>query len=242
MKATLEIIAFTVDCCEKIQAAGAQRIELCANPLEGGTTPSAGMIRAARNRCQIDLFPIIRPRGGDFLYSDAEFDAMQHDILLCRSLSCNGVVLGLLLPDGRIDYERTARLVEQAYPMDVTFHRAFDRSRDPLEALDAIVQTGCTRILTSGQQATAAEGAALLKTLIETAGDRIGILPGSGIRSDNLATLMDLVPATEWHSSARKLVPGYMEYSNTHLPDSGPITVADEAEITRLVQLLAARS
>lgn len=242
MNAKLEIIAFTVDCCEKIQAAGAHRIELCANPLEGGTTPSAGMIREARRRCQIDLFPIIRPRGGDFLYTDAEYETMKQDIRYCRSHSCDGVVLGLLLADGRVDYHRTARLVELAYPMEVTFHRAFDRSRDPFEALETIEKTGCTRLLTSGQRATASEGAALLSALIQAADDGLRIMPGSGIRSDNLAALMQEVAATEWHSSARKTIPGNMQYASPDMPEAGPITVVDEAEVTRLVQLMHAGS
>jgi copper homeostasis protein len=137
---------------------GADRIELCDNLAEGGTTQSKAVIKHCRQKLDIQLFPIIRPRGGDFLYTDGEFEIMYNDIELCKELNCDGVVIGLLKTDGSIDVERTSRLVNLAYPMEVTFHRAFDRCRDPFEALEQLIQIGCSRILTSGQKPTAPEG------------------------------------------------------------------------------------
>lgn len=200
----LEIIAFTIDSCAVIEQAGANRIELCANPYEGGTTPSYGMIKAAREKVGIDVFPIIRPRGGDFLYTDDEYAVMAEDIMLCKQVGCNGVVIGLLQRDGTIDVKRTSKLVELAYPMDVTFHRAFDHCRDPLEALEQLIRIGCQRILTSGQQPTAPEGATLLAQLVKAADSRITVMPGSGVRPGNIAALAKETGAMEFHSSVRR--------------------------------------
>src|SRR6185295_9866320 len=141
---------------------GADRIELCANLYEGGTTPSYGQLKKCREAFAISLFPIIRPRGGDFLYTDAEFEIMMHDVKLCKELNCDGVVIGLLNADGTIDVKRTSKLIETAYPLGVTFHRAFDRCRDPFEAMEQLIQIGCERILTSGQQPAAPEGVDLI--------------------------------------------------------------------------------
>jgi copper homeostasis protein len=211
----LEIIGFTIEGCVNAQAAGAGRIELCDNAADGGTTPSYGFIKAARKLLNIPLYAMIRPRGGDFLYSDEEFDMMQADIRLCKQLGCDGVVFGLLMADGQIDKERTTRLVELAYPLGVTFHRAFDKCREPLQALEDIIATGCERILTSGQQPTASEGMALIQQLIEQADQRITIMPGSGVNSNNIAMLAQKTGAVEFHSSARTTVQSDMQY---HLP------------------------
>jgi copper homeostasis protein len=208
----VEIIAFTIEACSVIEQAGANRIELCANPTEGGTTPSYGMIKSAREAVGISLFPIIRPRGGDFLYTDAEYRLIEDDVKLCKQLGCDGVVLGLLQKDGSIDVKRTARLVELAYPMEVTFHRAFDHCRDPLEALEQLIKIGCQRILTSGQKPLATEGADLLAELVEKAADRIIIMPGSGVRPDNIAALAQKTGAVEFHASLRTQVPSAMDY------------------------------
>ncbi len=173
MSYKLEVIAFTIESCELIQQSGAHRIELCDNAMEGGTTPSYGMIKAAREKVSIDLFPIIRPRGGDFLYSEDEFKIILQDVKLCKELGCNGVVTGLLNADGGIDIKRTAQIVEAAHPMQVTFHRAFDRCKDPLEAVEQLVQLGCSRILTSGQQPLAVQGADLIAQLVKAADKKI---------------------------------------------------------------------
>jgi len=212
MEYKFEIIAFNIESCMAIQEGGADRIELCADPGSGGTTPSFGLIKTAREKVSIDIFPIIRPRGGDFLYSDEEFQIMIKDVLLCKTLECNGVVLGLLKKDGQIDIERTAKLIEAAYPMDVTFHRAFDRCRDPFEALGQLINLGCKRILTSGQELTAPQGAELIAQLVKQSAGRISIMPGSGVRKENIKQLAGITGAHEFHSSLRNDVPGQMEF------------------------------
>ena len=183
MNFKLEVIAFNIESCKLAQKSGAHRIELCDNPGEGGTTTSIGMIKAARANVDIELFPIIRPRGGDFLYSDDEFEIMKEDILQCKNIGCDGVVIGLLNAEGTIDKTRTSKLVNLAYPMSVTFHRAFDRANDPFKAMEDIIESGCERILTSGQQPSALEGIELISALIKKAEERIIIMPGSGLRS-----------------------------------------------------------
>jgi Uncharacterized protein involved in copper resistance len=157
---------------------GADRIELCANLNEGGTTPSYGTIYQCRENFDVLLYPIIRPRGGDFLYTADEYEIMLHDVKLCKQSGCDGIVIGLLNEDGTIDIKRTAALVDIAYPMGVTFHRAFDRCRNAFEALEQLVQIGCERILTSGQQPTVNEGMELIAELNKIADHRIIIMPG----------------------------------------------------------------
>lgn len=191
---------------------GADRIELCANLAEGGVTPSPGTIRQCRRVFSVSLYPIIRPRGGDFLYTEDEFNIMLQDTALCRQLGCDGIVTGLLLADGGIDIKRTAALVEKAYPLGVTFHRAFDRCRDPFEALEQLVAIGCERILTSGQQPAAAEGVELIAALNKAAGHRIIIMPGSGVRKENIQWLAQQTGCTEFHSSLRGKEKSPMEF------------------------------
>lgn len=214
MSVELEVIAFDLLSCKIAQEHGADRIELCANPHEGGTTPSYGMIKAARKITSIQLFPIIRPRGGDFLYTDDEFYAMQEDVKACLDIGCDGVVIGMLNGNGSVDMERSTSLKKLAGSMQVTFHRAFDRVNDPFDALEKVIQLGCHRILTSGLKPTAMEGADLLKQLVQQAGDRIKIMPGSGVRSDNIETLATLTGARAFHSSARQNLPSLMQYRN----------------------------
>lgn len=230
-KITLEVCAFTLEACRIAERAGANRIELCDNPGEGGTTPSAGMIELAKQSLHIDVFPIIRPRGGDFLYSDEEFAIMEKDVLVARQLGCEGVVMGLLLPDGRVDIVRTRRLVQLAYPMEVSFHRAFDRAINPLQALEDVIAAGCQRILSSGQVPAAPDGAALLAQLVQAAGHRISIMPGSGVRSGNVAQLIRQTGATEVHSSARIKKSSAMEYHNPAMQEEGSSVSVDEAEV-----------
>ncbi|MCW5850321.1 MAG: copper homeostasis protein CutC [Anaerolineae bacterium] len=176
----IEVCVDSVESALGAQAGGADRVELCDNLMEGGTTPSAGTIAVARRVLQLGLQVMIRPRGGDFCYSDLEFESMQHDIEVAKSHGADGVVFGLLLPDGRVDVERTRRLVEQARPLSVTFHRAFDVARDPFEALEALIQMGVDRILTTGQEPTVLEGLDLITELVRVAGDRVIILAGAG--------------------------------------------------------------
>jgi copper homeostasis protein len=155
---------------------------------------------------------MIRPRGGDFLYSDEEFGIMRHDVVLCKELGCDGVVFGLLLRDGKVDVSRTAQLVSLAYPMEVTFHRAFDRCREPAEALEDLVKVGCQRLLTSGQQPTAPEGVDLIAALVQQSSGRISIMPGSGVRTANVGLIRDATGATEFHSSLRGTAVSHMEF------------------------------
>lgn len=191
---------------------GADRIELCAGLTEGGTTPSYGTIRQCRESFATPLFPIIRPRGGDFFYSDDEYQIMLHDVTICKDLGCDGLVLGLLKKDGSIDKKRTAKLVELAYPMEVTFHRAFDRSADPFQSLEELIEIGCQRVLTSGQRPSVMEGIDLLKGLVQVADNRIVIMPGSGVRKENIRELAEQTGAVEFHSSLRGKIESKMEY------------------------------
>jgi copper homeostasis protein len=184
-------------------AGGADRIELCANLGEGGTTPSYGVIKTCRENFGTLIYPIIRPRGGDFVFTDEEFNCMVQDVKLCKELGCDGVVVGLLNNDGTIDVQRTEILVNLAYPLGVTFHRAFDRCLDPLQALEQIISIGCERILTSGQHPNAMDGINLLTQLQDIANDRIIIMPGSGVRKENIATLAKQTGCTEFHTSLR---------------------------------------
>ena len=238
MNYTLEVIAFTIESVLLAQQSGAHRIELCDNPAEGGTTPGYGMIKTAREKTPLLLYPIIRPRGGDFLYSDDEFEIMKRDVLLCKELGCDGVVIGLLQPDGSVDKKRTAVLVEAAYPLGVTFHRAFDRVANPFEALEDIIATGCERILTSGLKPTAAEGAEMLAQLVRQANDRIIIMPGSGIRAGNIVALARQTGAIEFHSSARKATDSKMEYFNTSMNENLQTTELDTMEVGKMITAL----
>jgi len=182
---------------------GADRIELCCNLGEGGTTPAYGVLRQCREKFDLPLFPIIRPRSGDFLYTRDEFACMIEDVKICKALGFDGVVAGILLSDGHIDRSRMAKLVNAAYPMSVTFHRAFDRCHDPLNALEEIIEIGCERILTSGQQLQAPDGVALIRQLNEAAAGRIIIMPGSGVRPENVAQLAGQTGCVEFHASLR---------------------------------------
>ncbi|MBL7747146.1 MAG: copper homeostasis protein CutC [Chitinophagaceae bacterium] len=200
---------------------GADRIELCANLAEGGTTPSFGTIKRCREAFSVSLFPIIRPRGGDFLYTEDEFQIMIQEVRLCKQLGCDGVVIGLLNADGTIDIKRTSTLVNAAYPLGVTFHRAFDRCQDPLAALEQLMEIGCERILTSGQQPAAPEGVELIAELNRVADGRIIIMPGSGVRKENIKMLAEKTGCTEFHSSLRGKEASKMEFLHPAFKESG---------------------
>lgn len=234
----LEVIAFDLASCLVAQTYGADRIELCANPHEGGTTPSYGMIELARTSTSIQLFPIIRPRGGDFLYSEPEFRSMVADVQQCGALGCDGVVLGMLTNAGGIDVDRCAELVEHAGSMQVTFHRAFDRVRDPFTALEDIIGLGCSRILTSGLRPDVDQGREMLRTLVNTAADRITIMPGSGVRSTNIVELVRCTGARAFHSSARRVLPSAMAYTNPAMDEDLSSVSIDPDEVARLRRLL----
>ena len=192
------------------QKGGADRVELCENLHDGGTTPSAGSIAFARKNLQIGLLVMIRPRGGDFLYSADEFQIMKEDIRVSKNLGADGVVFGILLPDGTIDKERMKILIDLARPMGITCHRAFDMTANPYQAMEDLMSLGIDRILTSGQQPTAPQGSGLIRELITQAKDRIIIMPGSGVKEHNVAALVSATGAKEVHIHLEKQEPSRM--------------------------------
>ncbi len=212
MKYIIEIATSDFATTKSAVEGGADRIELCANLAEGGTTPSLGTIKKCREAFNVLLYPIIRPRGGDFLYNKDEYEIMLQDAKLCKQLGCDGVVIGMLNMDGSIDVTRTAELIELAYPMGVTFHRAFDRCKDPFVALEELIEIGCERILTSGQKISVVDGVELVAELNKKADDRIIIMPGSGVRKDNIKMIAEKTGCTEFHSSLRSKTKSPMQF------------------------------
>jgi len=213
----LEICANSIYSAEQAQAAGASRVELCQNLENGGTTPSYGQIKTTRDLLHIGVHVLIRPRAGDFLYNDQEYEEIKTDIQLCKELKCDGVVIGILDAAGQVDVSRMKELVKLAKPMTVVFHRAFDRCADPYKALEDIISLGCDRILTSGQKNTAEEGRALLRDLVELANGRIEIMPGSGVHAQNVMDILKYTQARSIHASAKTSVASEMLYHNDNL-------------------------
>jgi copper homeostasis protein len=233
----LEVCAFNIQSCHVAMRAGAGRIELCDNPQEGGTTPSFGLIKTVREQLpDMVLFPIIRPRGGHFLYDVDELEVIRNDIEMCRELHCDGISTGMEKQNGEIDIKLMKRVVEWAYPMQVTCHRVFDRTPDPFKALEDIISAGCTRILTSGQQVNAPMGAELLKKLVAAAGDRIIIMPGGGVRAANITQLIQYTGASEFHTAAKNTVPDIIPNEHPSVLDAGSMVLSDEAEIADMVK------
>jgi copper homeostasis protein len=208
----IEICAANIQSAIAAKEGGADRIELCDNLYEGGTTPSYAMIKAVADRVRIDTMVMIRPRGGDFCYNDLEFSIMKEDIRMCKDLGVRGVVLGILKPTGEIDSPRTKELVDLAKPLEVTFHRAFDMTPKPLDALEAVIRTGADRILTTGHKNQVPDGLDLVRTLMQEANNRIRIMPGSGIRESNIQLIRDATGAKEFHLTAREAVESEMTY------------------------------
>lgn len=211
---SFEICVDSVESAIAAQSGGADRVELCDNLFEGGTTPSFGSIAMAREMLSIKLHVIIRPRGGDFLYSDTEFEIMKRDIEAARKLGIDGVVIGLLNNDGSIDKERTKELITLARPMSVTFHRAFDVCRDPFESLETLIDLGIDRVLTSGQKANAVEGVDLIGKLVEKAADRIVIMACGSLNETNIADVISATGVKELHFTAFETVESSMQYRN----------------------------
>jgi copper homeostasis protein len=207
----VEVCVDSIDGVAAAKAAGAQRVELCADLLEGGITPSLGMIRQARTIPGIGLHVMIRPRSGDFLFSDDEFAVMEGDIDAAKAAGADGVVIGLLKNNATIDRKRTKRLIDRARPMAVTFHRAFDMTTDPAASLEVLVSLGVERVLTSGQEATVLEGLPLLVELMRCAGDRIIIMPGGGITVRNAERIVAALSPTEMHFAALEPAPSAMK-------------------------------
>ncbi|QIL41841.1 copper homeostasis protein CutC [Pedobacter sp. HDW13] len=211
----LEVCANSYTSALAAQKGGAIRVEFCDNLAEGGTTPSYGQIALAKKNLTIAIWPIIRPRGGDFLYSDIEFELMKEDIIACKSLKCEGVVIGILHADGSIDKARCAELIALAQPMGVAFHRAFDMSNNMVQALEDLVELKVQRVLTSGGAPNAPLGIEKLAQLVKQANGRIAIMPGAGINEGNIQELITKTGAKEFHASAKGFVASKMEYRNT---------------------------
>lgn len=217
----LEIVVYNIESALRAQEGKADRIELCDNPAEGGTTPSYGTIETVRQNLNIDVFVMIRPRGGDFHYSNYEFHSMKRDIDQCQKLSADGVVLGILTADGRIDKKRCRELIDRARPLKVTCHRAFDMARDPLEALEDCIEVGFDRILTAGQQAQAVKGVDLIAQLIKKANGRIAIMPGSGVNETTVEEIVKKTGTKEIHFSATRFRESEMTFRNPAIAGMG---------------------
>lgn len=213
----LEICIDSVQSALAAQKGGASRVELCDNLLVGGTTPSYGMIKQVRQAVTIGLHVLIRPRGGDFCYSDAELHVMLEDIAVAKELGADGVVIGVLRTDGHVDTEMAQRLIAAASPMRVTWHRAFDLAKAPDQALEDIIALGCDYLLTSGQQQNAFAGKDLIANLVRQAAGRIVIMPGGGVHESNIGELRQVTGAREFHSSGRQVLPSPMQWRRPHL-------------------------
>jgi copper homeostasis protein len=241
---TIEVCAYSLESCINAQAGGAGRIELCGGLGEGGTTPSAGLIEIVRKHVDIPLYVMIRPRGGDFVYDIFEEEIMKKDIELAKKLGADGVVLGVLQADGQVDVGRTKALVKHAHPMKVTFHRAFDLTPDPVKALQAVIETGAERILTSGQKATALAGSALLEKLSRSAGGAIEIMAGGGVNHNNSTELVAL-GVHALHLTAKAFRPGRQKFFQEgvsmagEIPDERSVMYSDLSLIESIVQSVA---
>lgn len=205
-------------CVESVQSAinaesgGAIRLELCTNLSEGGTTPSVGLLQVIKEKCRLPVMAMLRPRGGDFIYTDDELEVIRKDLLALKQSGADGFVLGILKTDGTVDENKCHDLVELAKPLPVTFHRAIDMTCDLTEAMEAVIRCQCCRILTSGGYATAEKGIDNIKMMIQQAAGRISVMPGSGITCENLQKILEVSGATEFHGSARVTRESVMTY------------------------------
>jgi copper homeostasis protein len=218
---TIEVVVYNIESALRAQEGGADRIELCDNPSEGGTTPSFGTIEAVRQNVSMDVYVMIRPRGGDFLYSNYEFHSMKRDISQCQKISVDGIVFGILTEEGRIDKKRCKELIDKARPLKVTCHRAFDMTRDPFEALEDCIEVGFDRILTSGHQAQVVKGAELIGQLIQKTNGRIAIMPGSGVNEETVEEIIKKSRAKEIHFSATASRESGMKFRNQQIAGMG---------------------
>ena len=233
-----EVCAFNIQSAIIAEKAGAARVELCDNPVEGGTTPSYGTIFETRERINIDLYPIIRPRAGNYFYDEEEYAIMKRDIMICRDLGCDGISVGAQKLSGEINTEMLKRIVEWAGPMGVTCNRVFDCAPDPFKALEDIISCGCKRILTSGLKSAAPDAGKLLGELVEAAADRIIIMPGAGIKSTNIKNLVKESNAREYHGSARKIDSNPVTFLNKEVSDYGNVYITDEQEVRDIIAQL----
>ena len=239
-----ELCAYSVEACRTAARLGVNRVELCASPADGGVTPSVATIERAAAIDNLDLSVMIRPRGGDFLYSDDEFQTMLLDIERARTAGATGVVFGILTADGRVDVERTRQLVKASEGMETTFHRAVDMTENYEEAVEAIIEAGCTRILTSGSYDKAIDGIDNIRRAVEISRGRIEIMAGSGVVAANARALAD-VGVDALHFSAKRMVAGAMEYRNPRISMGGSdavdeyaLRVVDENEVNEILKLI----
>ncbi len=218
----IEVCCYSIESALAAQLGGADRIELCDNLFEGGTTPSMGIMKAVRSKVEIDLFAMIRPRGGDFNYSEFELESMFYDIMQAKELGLNGVVFGVLNTNGTFNLEVMKRLVEAAKPLEVTIHRSFDLTIDPFQSLEDAIGLGVDRILTSGQKNNAFDGIPLISSLAQIAGDKVSIMPGSGINEHNICELIAKTGAKEFHVSAKSARPSKMSFQPENITLGDP--------------------
>ncbi|MFN8242252.1 MAG: copper homeostasis protein CutC [Bacteroidales bacterium] len=245
MRFRIEVCVDSIESAIVAQEAGAHRIELCSGLSEGGLTPGFGLISSARHNLDIGLHVLVRPRPSDFLYSDDDYDIMRKDIDFCGEAGADGVVIGILMADGTIDIDRCSRLVEYSRPMSVTFHRAFDLCRAPLDSIRDVISTGADRVLTSGQAQSAIEGAALLSQLLKETRGKIIIMPGGGINESNIRELVEKTGAPEFHFTARSRFHSEMLFKKegvsmggANLADEYTRQVADKEKIGSITRIL----
>jgi copper homeostasis protein len=227
-KYVLEISVESVDAAMAAERGGAHRIEFCSNAREGGTTPSGELMRAVRERVSLPIFSMVRPRAGNFVYTHEEFEAMRHEVETAKEFRMDGVVLGLLNAEGDVDIERTKQLVELARPLPITFHRAFDECAELRASLEDVIKTGATRLLASGGKRTAPEALGVLAELVQTAGERLIVMPGSGLHARNIREAVKKTGAREFHAGLSSVV-----------PEPGSHVAAFETEVRKLAATLA---
>jgi copper homeostasis protein len=247
----IEVCVDSVASALAAERGGAQRVELCSDLLEGGVTPSVGLLEAIRSRLTIGIHPIIRPRPGDFCYSDEEFEIMRRDIEHFKKAGADGVVLGLLEPSGKIDTERTRALVESARPLSVTFHRAFDMAADLVRALEDVCATGADRLLTSGGERTCQQGVEMLARLVKAANGRIAIMPGGGIGHKNVVSIVEHTGVNEIHVGLGSPVTSPMIHRNPRVSlgktqgreyERTEVLEEDVRNLTRVISLMRTKS
>ncbi|MBL7847827.1 MAG: copper homeostasis protein CutC [Cyclobacteriaceae bacterium] len=218
---TCEVVVYNIESALKAQEGGADRIELCDNPADGGTTPSSGTVEVVRQNVTMDVYVMIRPRGGDFCYDRYEFHAMKRDIFHFQKLGVDGFVFGILNPDGTLDKARCKELIDKAKPLRCTCHRAFDMTRDPFQALEDCIEVGFERILTAGQRPKAGEGVELIKQLVAKAGNRIKIMPGSGVNEQTVQEIVGKTGVSEIHFSSTAQRESPMKFRNETIAAMG---------------------
>ena len=234
---TIEIVVFNIASAIAAQQGGAQRVEVCDNPAEGGTTPSVGILKVLREKLTIEIAAMIRPRGGDFVYTDEEFAAMLKDIEVCKELQLNAVVFGILLPDGRLDKKRCAQLIAAAHPMQTVCHRAFDTTPDLLTTLDDCIEVGFDRILTSGGAQNVEAGLDMIATLVKRADGRIAIMPGGGVTEHNVMDIVTHTGVQDIHFSAKQFIPslyGGKIVSTENLPTVSGLYLTNAETVKRI--------